>query len=232
MKKNNIMTVITVLISIVIIVISVGVVNAYSYYKKQNSISKITQTKLSNATDASFEKRFFDEGWEEYKLSGTECDEYPKDYARAYEDILKEVNITTYGRQKYNPQKGEFIFIDQFEAGQVKSYFKQNEKRIDIKMNYHMENGKKGTEKEGKKYIEEQLQEKNSRLHSMLNHTLDTLQKNKMIDKKQKVEFSSGNKFIHNKKIYIPFIEQSNYIVFIYDYQIEKYCGIKISFSK
>lgn len=232
MKKNNIMTVITVLIAIVIIVVSVGVVNAYSYYKKQNNISKIKQTKLSNAADVSFEKRFFDEEWEEYRLSGSECKEYPVNYTRAYEDILKEVDIVTYGRQKFNPRKEEFILIDQFEEAQVKSYFKQKEKRIDIKINYHMDVEKKGTEKTGKKYIEKQLQEKNSKLNSMLNHIIDTLHKNQIIDKEQKVEFSSGNHFIHDKKIYIPFIEQSNYVLFIYDYQVEKYCGIKICFSK
>lgn len=226
------MTVVTVLIAIVIIAVSVGVVNAYSYYKKQNSISKVTQTKLSNATDVSFEKSFFDEAWEEYKLDGTECNEYPINYVKSYEEILKKINMVTSLRQKYNPQKGEFIFIDQFKEGQVKSYFNQNEKRIDIKINYHMAVERKGTEKAGNQYIEKQLQKKNSKLNSMLNYIIDTLHENQIIAKEQKVGFSSGNKFIHNKKIYIPFIVQNNYVLFIYDYQLEKYCGIKIVFSE
>lgn len=232
MKKNKIMTVITVLLAIVIIIAGVGAVELYSYYRKQGNTEKAKQIRLSSAGDVSFEKDFFDLEWENYRLENLETGKYPANYSKTIEDILGALQISTYGRQSFQYGKDEFIFIDQFRKGQVKSFFDQSKKRIDIKLNYHMTVEEKGDETAGREYIEGQLEDRNSTLQSMLHNVLKTLQKHKIIFDNQKVEFSSGSEFVHNKKIYIPFIARKNYILFIYDYQIRKYCGIKISFTE
>ena len=231
MKRNKMMTVLTILIAIVIIVVSVGVVNTYSYYRKQNNTSRTVHTKLSNASDVSFEKSFFDDSWEEYQIEGVECSNYPEEYANAYKSILKEFDVTTHGYECFRYKKDEFILLDRFDGGVIKNYLNQKDNIFEIKI---LCNGteKTGGEKSGSKHIEEQLQKRNSKLYSMLNNVLYILQKNSIISKEQKNKFSSGSKFIHNQKIYIPFIAQENYILFIYDYRIEKYCGIKTVFSK
>lgn len=232
MKKNKIMTVITVLLAIVIIIAGVGAVELYSNYRRQGNTEKVKQTRLSSASDVSFEKDFFDQEWENYRLENLETGKYPANYSKTIADILGTLQIATYGRQSFQHGKDEFIFIDQFRKGQVKSFFDQSKKRIDIKLNYHMTVEEKGDETKGCEYIEGQLEERKSPLHSMLNNVLKALQKYEIISNNQKVEFSSGSEFIHNKKIYIPFIAQKNYILFIYDYQIRKYCGIKIFFTE
>lgn len=234
--KKNYSNMLTIMLTILIIGAGVGAINIYAGFRQNSRIGKIESVRMQKDRDISFESKvFYDvfqvgfEKWKEISI--------PMKYKNIVFGICKEYGIGTAENINGYVAGNEYIIVAKKGNVELKIYINPKDKMFEYNVISNEKYNKISPQK-GIENLEKDREQKNSSLYSLMNIMLqegiigDIVPKAIGSVKTIMERFEENDMFIHNEKIYIPYRNNENYVVLIYDYNKSQYCGGKLFFGK
>lgn len=235
--KKNFSNGITILAALLIIIIGIGVINIYASYKQNNRLDKVWSVPMQKDGDISFEKKIFEDA-SAWDISTFKESNIPEKYDTLIHEISMKCGITNFENIRIYNKDRQYVIAVKENGIEVKVYIDENQRRFEFFINDSGKTDSSGTKEKGMKQIEQEKEDRNSELYSLMNQMLQGCINGGIVPEKVHTvkaimeEFQENSIFVHNEKIYVTYSNNDKYIVLIYDYKNEYYCAGKLFFGE
>lgn len=228
---------ITIFTALLIIVMGVGVINIYASYKQNSRLDQVQSVPMQKDSDISFEKKIFEDA-SEWDISTFKESDVPEKYEGFIHEISGECAIENPEKVKAYNQDTRYLIAVEENNIEVKMYVDEKHRRFEFFAKDSEKTDHSGTKQNGIKTVEQEKEDRNSELYSLINHMLQGCINGGIAPEKVDTvkdvmeEFQENSIFVHNEKIYVTYSNNDEYIVLIYDYKNEYYCAGKLFFGE